>query len=233
VNPSPAAPAPAAPSPPDYGALPLFPLELVLYPGSVLPLRIFELRYLDMVGRCHREGRPFGIVALTAGREVAQPAGPQEGGFAPEAFHFTGTLARIEQLSNPQPGLLEIWCRGEGRFRLHTVRRERNGLWVGMGEPLPQDPPMAVPSDLETLAYSLKAVLDRIDSEVRKQDATAESPPHHLDDCGWVANRWAELLPLELEAKQRLLEIDSPLLRLELAADWLDRLQREAKRSGS
>jgi Lon protease-like protein len=222
VNPSPAAPAPAAPSPPDYGALPLFPLELVLYPGSVLPLRIFELRYLDMVGRCHREGRPFGIVALTAGREVAQPAGPQEGGFAPEAFHFTGTLARIEQLSNPQPGLLEIWCRGEG-----------NGLWVGMGEPLPQDPPMAVPSDLETLAYSLKAVLDRIDSEVRKQDATAESPPHHLDDCGWVANRWAELLPLELEAKQRLLEIDSPLLRLELAADWLDRLQREAKRSGS
>lgn len=221
------------PAAPDYAALPLFPLELVLFPDAVLPLRIFELRYLDMVGRCHRDGRPFGIVALTAGREVAQPAGPQDGGFAPESFHFTGTLARIEHLANPRPGLLEIGCRGEGRFRMHTVRRERNGLWVGTGEALPADPPMAVPADLEAMAWSLQAVLDRIDGEMRRQAPDAPPPAHHLDDCGWVANRWAELLPLDLQARQRLLEIDSPLLRLELAADWLERLKREAGRAGS
>ncbi|MCZ8254241.1 MAG: peptidase S16, partial [Polaromonas sp.] len=55
-------------------SLPLFPLGAVLYPGGLLPLRIFEVRYLDMIGKCHKAGAPFGVVSLTEGSEVRRPA---------------------------------------------------------------------------------------------------------------------------------------------------------------
>eukprot|EP01041_Mallomonas_annulata_P018962 gene18962-38121_t len=76
--------------------IPLFPLGSVLCPGGSLPLRIFEVRYLDMVGKCHKAGTPFGIVALTQGHEVRKPGqGPVGDGFAHEAFNAVGTLVEI------------------------------------------------------------------------------------------------------------------------------------------
>ena len=54
-------------------SLPLFPLGAVLFPGGVLPLRIFEVRYLDMISRCRKAGAPFGVVLLTQGTEVRRP----------------------------------------------------------------------------------------------------------------------------------------------------------------
>ena len=78
-------------------SLPLFPLGTVLFPGGVLPLRIFEVRYLDMIGRCHKAGAPFGVVSLTQGSEVQSPG-------STEAFANVGTLASGRcQLSWP-PG---------------------------------------------------------------------------------------------------------------------------------
>jgi Lon protease-like protein len=62
------------PEPLQLQSLPLFPLGTVLYPDSRLPLRIFEVRYLDMIGKCHKNGTPFGVVALTEGSEVRQLA---------------------------------------------------------------------------------------------------------------------------------------------------------------
>ena len=53
-------------------ALPLFPLGTVLFPGGLLPLQIFEVRYLDMIGKAIKAGTPFGVVSLTEGREVRQ-----------------------------------------------------------------------------------------------------------------------------------------------------------------
>ena len=47
--------------------------------------------------------------------------------------------------------------------------------------------------------------------------------PYQLDDCGWVANRWCELLPIPLALKQHLMELDNPLVRLELVSDILER----------
>ena len=87
-------------------SLPLFPLSAVLFPGGTLPLRIFEVRYLDMIGKCHKAGAPFGVVMLTQGTEVRQPnAGAQDGSrFAKECFHTVGTLATITKLSTPQTG---------------------------------------------------------------------------------------------------------------------------------
>ncbi len=212
---------------PTLEALPLFPLSTVLYPGSLLPLRIFEVRYLDMIGRAHRDRTPFGIVSLTEGREVQQPnpgAGASGDGYAQEAFHDVGTLASIEVLERPQPGLLLARCRGTRRFRLLSQQRLKHGLWTGRAQLLADDPVLEVPADLEPMALTLHALLRELDSQSAGEPPIP--PPHQFDDCGWVANRWCELLPLAPAVKQRLLETDSPLLRLELAADLLEGLRR-------
>src|SRR5580765_7611202 len=86
-------------------SLPLFPLGAVLFPGGLLQLRIFEVRYLDMIGRCHKAGAPFGVVLLTQGSEVRRPG-------THEAFFNVGTLATIAELDNPRPGLLMIRASG-------------------------------------------------------------------------------------------------------------------------
>lgn len=199
--------------------LPLFPLNTVLFPGGWLPLQIFELRYLDMIQRAWREGTPFGVVALLEGREVQRPAADNSGErFANEQFHAIGTLAEVRQLERPQPGLLRVMCQGTQRFRLQRPQRAGNGLWTADVELLPADPVLEVPSDLEATVLSLRAVLDELQ--------VAALQPAFVDDCAWVAHRWAELLPLAPSFKQQLLVTESPLLRLELVADVLDRLQQ-------
>ena len=76
-------------------SMPLFPLRTVLFPDGLLPLQIFEPRYLDMIAHRHRHAAPFGVVCLSEGSEVRRPAPGLDGdGFAPEAFHPIGTLAR-------------------------------------------------------------------------------------------------------------------------------------------
>jgi Lon protease-like protein len=216
------------PPPPALSELPLFPLQSVLFPGGYLPLRIFEVRYLDMIGRSHKAGTPFGVVCLTEGREVRQPAprnAPQESrgdGFANEAFHDIGTLAVITQLERPNPGLMTICCTGTQRFRIHERERLKHGLWMAQVELLPDDVAVEVPSDLETVAITLQGVVRNLVERAASAAEMPLQPPYHWNDCGWIANRWSELLPLSSEHKQRFMSLDNPLLRLELVADVLD-----------
>src|SRR3954462_12395755 len=104
-------------------SLPLFPLSAVLFPGGVLQLRVFEVRYLDMIGRCHKTGAPFGVVLLTQGTEVRRPGGT-------EAFSQVGTLATINEIETPRPGLMMIRAIGAQRFRITSSDQLRHGLWV-------------------------------------------------------------------------------------------------------
>jgi len=202
--------------------LPLFPLRTVLFPGGHLPLQIFEVRYLDMVQRAWREGSPFGVVCLTEGEEVRRAP---DAAASHEAFHTVGTLARIERLDRPRPGLLSIHCRGHQRFRLERFECLPHGLWVGDAETLPDDPLVPIPSDLEHTALTL----ERVVADLKAQDVPeADMPvqgPWRFDDCGWVANRWCDLLPLSNGLRQQLLVVDSPLVRLELVADALERFR--------
>lgn len=196
-------------------SLPLFPLNTVLFPGGILPLRIFEVRYLDLIRRCSKAGAPFGVVSLTQGTEVRLP-GQQE------AFADVGTLALIEQLDQPQPGLMHIRVAGAQRFRI--LRRERltHGLWVADVLRIPDDAYVPVPEDLRAIPDALA----RLATALEQRDAQAPLPmtmPLQLNDCAWVANRWCELLPMNVALKQRLLELDNPLLRLELIGDVLSR----------
>ena len=189
----------------------------MLFPDGVLALRVFEVRYLDMVRKCHHAGAPFGIVALTQGNEVRQAGAPDE------RFHDIGTLAVIEKLDNPQPGLITLLCRGSQRFCITERRHLPHGLWIADVEQLATDLAVSIPEDLLTTATTLAQVL----ASLRERDTgsgTALHPtPDQLDDCGWVANRWCELLPIPLELKQRLMELDNPLVRLELVGDVLER----------
>ncbi len=137
-------------------SLPLFPLGAVLFPGGVLPLRIFEVRYLDMIGKCHKAGAPFGVVALTQGTEVRRP------GSGADAFHSVGTLATITALETPQPGLMTIRCHGEQRFRISRSEQLRHGLWIADVQRLDDDLPVPVPDDLKPAALALERLQDSL-----------------------------------------------------------------------
>jgi uncharacterized protein len=197
-------------------SLPLFPLGTVLFPGGILPLRVFEVRYLDMIGRCHRAGAPFGVVCLTEGNEVRQPG-------AREAFSSVGTLASITQFDTPQPGLLMIRANGTQRFRITSRDQLKHGLWVADVERLPADQSVPVPPDLQPTATALGKLIESLQQRAGAEAHMPLQGPWRLDDCGWVANRWCELLPLPTEMKQRLMELDNPLVRLELVSDVLTR----------
>src|SRR5438067_1657639 len=128
-------------SPATLTGLPLFPLNTVLFPGGALPLRIFEVRYLDMIGTRHKAGQPFGVVCLSEGSETRRrAAGAATGdGFAHEAFFPLGTLARIVEFERPQPGLMMIACVGAQRFRVTRSEQLKHGLWVADVELLADD----------------------------------------------------------------------------------------------
>ena len=197
-------------------SLPLFPLGAVLFPGGVLQLRVFEVRYLDMIARCHKAGAPFGVVLLTQGSEVRQPG-------AKEAFSSVGTLASIGELESPRPGLMMIRASGTQRFRITASDQLKHGLWIADVERLPPDMSVSIPDDLRVTARALGKLIASLQ---QKGDTPGQMPlqgPWRLDDCGWVANRWCELLPLPVPLKQRMMELDNPLVRLELVSDVLAR----------
>ena len=198
-------------------SLPLFPLGSVLFPDGVLTLRVFEVRYLDMVRKCHQAGAPFGVVSLTQGQEVSQ-AGATE-----ERFNDIGTLAVIEQLETPQPGLITVLCRGSQRFRITQRRHLTHGLWTADVDHIERDLAVPVPEDLKKASTALAQVLNTLQVRDPGMPHLVTPTAAQLDDCGWVANRWCELLPVPLELKQRLMELDNPLVRLELVGDVLER----------
>lgn len=206
--------------------LPLFPLGTVLFPGALLPLQLFELRYLQMIGECERQGTGFGVVTLTQGREVHRP------GVATEQFEAMGTRVRIERIERPQPGLVMAWCRGVEKFQIQSSQQRSNGLWTGQVQALPPEPAVQVPEDLQHLSTQMHDALTQLSAQMsdpaNAQDGVKPSPVTHwaeawrLQDCSWLSNRWGELLPLPVQMKYRLFALQEPLVRLELVGDMVD-----------
>lgn len=190
--------------------IPLFPLNTVLFPGGPLPLRIFEARYLDMVRRCIREHRSFGVVRIRTGQEVGAVTTTAE----------IGTSARIADFYPLPDGLLGIDCRGERRFRLLRRWRLGDGLNVGEVEWFPDEGHVSLPVGYRHLAQILRTVLPEL-GEVY------QSVPKRYDDAGWVGCRLAEILPMSLNDRQVCLEISDPLVLLERLAPMIRRQRRE------
>ncbi|MBC7548509.1 MAG: LON peptidase substrate-binding domain-containing protein [Polaromonas sp.] len=207
-------------------SLPLFPLGSVLFPGGLLPLQIFEVRYLDMIKKCYKAGAPFGVVSLTVGAEVRKPDNsnqPSGDGFATEVFHNVGTLATITEMTSPQPGLLVIRCVGTQRFEITQREKLKHGLWVANVSKLDGDQAVAIPDDLKDVANALGKLIQSLQSRGVPTEQMPLLEPYELSDCGWVANRWCELLPIQPDLRQRMMALDNPLLRLELVGDILER----------
>lgn len=184
--------------------LPLFPLHAVLFPGGPLPLRIFEARYLDMVGRCLREETGFGVVLIAEGREAGGPV----------RFVAVGTEASIVDFDPLPGGLLGIRCIGRERFRVVQGWRNANGLNVARVQPLAPPPAMPLPAHYAELAGVLRAL--------RPEPAGPRATDRRcFEDAAWVSYRLAELLPLAAADQQELLELDDPVARLEALAQLI------------
>jgi len=181
------------------GEIPLFPLQTVLFPGGRLPLRIFEQRYMDMAKACLRDGAPFGVCLIREGREVGQPA-------LPEAV---GCVARIVEWDMPQLGLLQVVARGERRFRIRARRVQADGLALAGADLLDEESDAPLDPQADLCVRVLRRMVDAA------RAGLVELPPRY-DSSAWVSARLAELLPLSLASKQRLLEMDDARDRLEI-----------------
>ena len=195
----------------DTAWLALFPLKTVLFPGGVLPLRVFETRYVDMVRACMKTDTPFGVVAIRSGAEVGMAAEP----------YSIGTHAHIVEWDMPELGVLLLKTRGGSRFRILETRVQNNQLLEARTELLQSDetnPTEYSESKLAVCSRVLRIVIDELVEGAQAQAGSSFinpfPEPHQLDHVGWVANRWCEMLPLEHDEKQSLLEIADDVERM-------------------
>ncbi len=184
-------------------SIPLFPLKTVLFPGGILPLRVFEQRYLDMTAACMKDNKPFGVCLIAQGEETGAAADT----------HPVGTLAEISHWDMEQLGILHITARGGQRFRILETRRSKANLLEADVE-LIDDNIAPLPNQHQRLLPLLRKVIKDLGPE-----RIAE--PHRLDDAEWVGYRITEILPVQNLAKQKLLELEDPLSRLEILEKFL------------
>lgn len=184
--------------------LPIFPLNTVLYPGGTIQLRIFEQRYLQMITQCMKTDSPFGVCMIADGREAGVPAVP----------HAVGVKASITSWDMEQLGLLHVQARGGERFRILTTQTESNGLIRAQVERILPELRLPVPETMNDVIIALRAI-------VAKAGLDNVPEPHEFYDAAWVGYRFCELLPMPLAAKQGLLELDEPLVRLGIIKQYL------------
>jgi uncharacterized protein len=190
--------------------IPLFPLHQGLFPDGLLQLSIFEVRYLDLMRQCEASKTPFGVAIITEGSEI------ETAGSKPTLCDY-GTIATIESLKKVQPYLFKVLCKGGPRFLMNNYQQGKYGVWYGDVIQLEMDPVAPIPSNLLHLADKLGRIIANL-----QRDGLATrlpfGPPYKLDECGWVANRLADLLPLEPQEKHALLSEDNPIDRLQAIA---------------
>jgi Lon protease-like protein len=190
-------------------SLPLFPLNAVLFPGCVLDLQIFEARYLDMIGRCMKQGKGFGVVCITEGSEV---------GDVPEGFSQIGCEALVTDFQQQDNGLLGIRVVGGRRFRVIEVQAQRDNLLIAELQWLedPQEQPLQ--EEDEDLVALLAALGEHPMVAALNMGLTASGQQS-------LSNQLAYLLPFAEEDKIELLEIDDAEERLDAIQDLLDEMQ--------
>lgn len=182
--------------------VPIFPLSTVLFPGTLLPLRIFETRYMDMAKACLKEDSPFGICLIREGEEVGAPAVPEP----------VGCLARIVEADMQELGILKVKVEGLERFRIVEAEPDKSGLLRGTIERLGAEEGGESTHLGESAEFLRKVILGIGESRF--------GPPQ-LDDPSWVSFRLAEILPLRNDVKQKLLELRDAPVRLAVLHKFL------------
>ena len=202
--------------------LPIFALGTVLFPGGLLPLRVFEARYMDMIRGVMRDTNEFGVCLIRKGGEVA------ERGVETEEI---GCRARIDDWSMEQLGVLQISTTGTDRFRIAARRLQPDGLLVADVEPIEDEAALAVPSEAEPCQTLLRRIIERLEQAAESSEAPDPdddgpihlpiAKPYRFDDATWVGNRLCELLPVPPSAKQKLMALTDGPTRLEIVLRYL------------
>ena len=187
----------------------LLPLDVVLFPHGLVPLRIFEPRDLDTVSRCLKEESPFGICLRKKSKSKSLM----------DRIHHVGTTCKVVDWGSLDNGLLGFLIQGKKRFVVCDVRLEENKLWaarVKMIEDAPGDSP-DLPSEFQDMADLLKKMLDHLKPLYKGEKWL-------IDDSNWVFSQLAALLPLDSDKKQSLLETDDVLTRLHSLRDEIRKI---------
>lgn len=167
-----------------------------------------------MVRNCLRNKSSFAVVTVMPEGE----ADPQ-GNFP---FANIGTLVDIVDADVTTVGLMMIRCVGQRRVRVDSYTQQKDGLLIGEVNDIPNDLELPIPEDLQMTSIGLQRLLESLPEQNIPTENLPVIEPYKLEDASWVANRWVELLDLPLLQKQRLMQLDSPILRLELIHDILD-----------
>lgn len=191
--------------------IPLFPLRTVLFPGSVLPLRIFEQRYLTMIRDCARSDTGFGVCLIREGEEAVSPVRPAQ----------VGTHAQVVDWYTLEDGLLGVSTLGTVRFVTESVWQQDDGLFKARITVLPEPPRCAVPEAFSVLSDVLARFMEKVGAQY------PQSTPEDLQDASWVGYRLSELLPLSHVEKQHMLELTDSIERLQKLLDVMPRFQSE------
>ena len=185
-------------------SLPIFPLKTVLFPGGLLPLKVFETRYVDMLKECLKNESPFGVCLIREGEETGNAAVPES----------VGTLAHIRDWDMPQMGLWHINAIGGRRFAIESTQVNSQQLIIADVVRLSEEDAAPVPPELAMCRAVLTAVEEKIGTDWR----TGEADP---DNAVWLGYRLAEILPLKPSVKQNLLEMNDPVTRLQILHTFL------------
>ena len=166
--------------------LPLFPLNLVLFPGMPLPLHIFEERYKAMIGECVDTQQPFGVVLIKDGLEVGEPAEPVK----------TGTSARIIRVDRLEDGRMNILTQGERRFRVLEITQNVPHV-VGNIEYLDEEPGEPPPEMLAEIVEGYSTYLRNIEALSGGWTANAQPPPEPVLLSYALAPGWTNSAQIE------------------------------------
>ena len=188
-------------------SIPLFPLNTVLFPGGVLPLRIFEPRYLDMVSECLKTDSGIGVVLIRSGQEVGELVDTYD----------VGTLSNIRYWHKRSDGLLGVTLQGEQRFRILSTQARPNRLLIADVELLPEPPFIPVTENHQQLVDLLKQIINQLEPPY-----TTLTPA--FENASWVSSRLVELLPFDLPDKQKLLMNEDAKQRLDTIMTMLHRM---------
>jgi len=190
--------------------IPLFPLRTVLFPDGILPLRIFETRYLNMIRDCSREQVPFGVCLLLD--DVEDDAAAQQ----PRQSRMTtvGTAAEIIDFNTTDDGLLGVVARGTRRFHIQSTGVRHDGLITAAVDWLAAEPHTAIQPQYAALVEVLRQLHEQISAKLKQQgpdrdgiDLQSVLQNCDYDDAATVSFRLADLLPLSVHDQQVLLEM--------------------------
>ena len=189
-------------------ALPLFPLNTVLFPKTSLPLRIFEPRYKDMIGQCLENGTPFGVCLIQEGKESGGVALP----------HVLGTIAEIKKAEHKANGDIHITVEGSKRFRL-VEELKRSPTWLAKVQILEE--PVGDQDATRDAKDELRMAMSRYANLYYLLTSKQLMFEKYFRDPVRLSYYLADLLELENDEKQALLEAPDAATRLEIERDLL------------